>query len=72
MSYAKDMEEDILQAYDDRVFITHSGCDRKAVEAVREYLSELNYFKEIHETRAGGVVSSHCGPGTVGVLFILK
>lgn len=72
MSYAKDMEEDILKAYDDRVFITHSGCDRKAVEAVREYLSELNYFKEIHETRAGGVVSSHCGPGTLGVLFILK
>lgn len=72
MSYAKDMEEDILKAYDDRVFITHSGCDRKAVEAVREYLSGLNYFKEIHETRAGGVVSSHCGPGTLGVLFILK
>jgi len=27
-------------------------------------------FDEIYETRAGGVISSHCGPGTLGVLFI--
>ena len=29
-----------------------------------------NKFDEILETRAGGVISSHCGPGTLGVLFI--
>ena len=29
-------------------------------------------FKDIIETRAGGVISSHCGPGTLGVLFISK
>jgi fatty acid-binding protein DegV len=40
------------------------------VEAVRNYLENLNIFKEVLETRAGGVVSSHCGPGTLGVLFI--
>ena len=33
-------------------------------------LEELNLFDEIITTRAGGVVSSHCGPGTLGVLFI--
>ena len=32
----------------------------------------LGIFNEILETRAGGVISSHCGPGTLGVLFIEK
>lgn len=70
MNYAQDMEEALLKAKKDRVFITHSGCDREAVDSVREYLESLNVFDEILETRAGGVISSHCGPGTLGVLFI--
>ncbi|MFR3949558.1 MAG: hypothetical protein ACLTZM_22510 [Ruminococcus sp.] len=39
---------------------------------MRAYLKELDIFDEILETRAGGVVSSHCGPGTLGVLYIAK
>ena len=70
LSYAKDMEEDYRNAKTDRVFITHSGCDDKILESVRSYLEELNIFKEIIITRAGGVISSHCGYGTVGVLYI--
>lgn len=70
ISYVKDMEEELTKAKKERVFITHSGCDKDIVENVREYLSSLNVFSEILETRAGGVISSHCGPGTLGVLFI--
>lgn len=70
MSYAKDMEEDLKAAKPDRVFITHSGCDAAVIAEVRAYLESLNVFGEILETRAGGVISSHCGPGTLGVLFI--
>lgn len=70
LSYVKDMEEELKQADNTRVFITHSGCDRAAVEQVNAYLKDLGVFSEIWETRAGGVVSSHCGPGTLGVLFI--
>lgn len=72
MSYVKDMEADLKNARPERVFITHSGCDREIVEEVRAYLYSLGIFQEILETRAGGVVSSHCGPGTLGVLFIAK
>lgn len=72
MSYVKDMEKDLQSARPDRVFITHSGCDHAIVEAVREYLKSLGVFAEILETRAGGVISSHCGPGTLGVLYISK
>lgn len=70
MSYVKDMEEDLKKAKADRVFITHSGCDDETFEKVRAYVESLGVFEEILITRAGGVISSHCGPGTLGVLFI--
>lgn len=70
LSYVQDMEDELWQAKTDRVFITHSGCDRETVEQVRNYLEGLHVFREVLETRAGGVISSHCGPGTLGVLFI--
>ena len=70
LSYAKDLEEELKNAKKDRVFITHSGCDESIIASVREYLESLNIFDEILESRAGGVISSHCGPGTLGVLFI--
>ena len=70
MTYVKDMEDALKAARPNRVFITHSGCDRTIVEEVHSYLENLGVFSEILETRAGGVISSHCGPGTLGVLFI--
>lgn len=70
ITYVKELAEELLKAKPDRVFITHSGCDAELVESVREYLESLHVFGEILETRAGGVISSHCGPGTLGVLYI--
>lgn len=70
IKYAKDLEPLLLQGKKDRVFITHSGCRREILDDVRDYLASLNHFDEILETRAGSVVSSHCGPGTLGILFI--
>ena len=72
MNYVKDMEKDLKKARPERVFITHPGCEQETVEKVRAYLKELDIFDEILETRAGGVVSSHCGPGTLSVLYIAK
>ncbi len=72
LEYVKDMEADLKASKRDRVFITHSGCDDETIEMVRAYLKNLNIFGEILVTRAGGVISSHCGPGTLGVLFIAK
>ncbi|MBR1390429.1 MAG: DegV family protein [Lachnospiraceae bacterium] len=71
-AYAKDLEEAMKNARPQRVFITHTCTDDQTVEAVREYLEGLGIFDEVLETRAGGVVSSHCGPGTLGVLFIAR
>ena len=68
--YVQAMEPSLLKAGPDRVFITHSGSSEETVNAIKRYLEELNYFKEILITRAGCVISSHCGPGTLGVLYV--
>ena len=72
LEYVKDMEAELLQARTERVFITHSGCDDEVLNDVYRYLESLNIFKEILITRAGSVISSHCGPGTLGVLYIAR
>ena len=69
LKYVKDMEQKLVNAAPGLVFITHSGCKPDIVSKVREYLTGLGHFTNIAETRAGGVISSHCGPGTLGVLF---
>lgn len=71
-AYVKDMEDDLKRAKKNRVFITHSGCAQEVIDEVYCYLKQLDLFEEILITRAGGVISSHCGPGTLGVLFIAQ
>lgn len=70
LDYTKDLERALLTAKKERVFITHSGCDKEIIDSVYKYLEDLNHFDEILITQAGGVISSHCGYGTLGVLFI--
>ena len=70
LHYVSDMEEDLKKAKKDRVFITHSGCSQELLDQVYQYVSDLQAFDEIHVARAGGVISSHCGPGTLGVIYI--
>ena len=72
--YAHELEGRLRNADTDRVFVTHTlqEKDRAIVEETKKYLESLGIFKEILETRAGGVISSHCGPGTLGILFIEK
>lgn len=69
MKYAQELEEALLQADPTCVFVTHSGCDETIVNEVVAYLEGLDYFGKVYVTVAGGVISSHCGPGTLGVLF---
>ncbi len=54
------------------VFVTHAGCDPEIYNACIDTVKSLAPFKEVHLTRAGCTVSSHCGRNTLGVLFIRK
>ena len=67
--------EDMLSCPDvntRRVFITHTKCDKELVNQVREKVCSLIPFEEVYETTAGCVITSHCGPNTLGVLFETK
>lgn len=71
-AYVDDLMPAIKEADPRRVFITHSGCSEDIISAVKSKLEALGYFDEILVTQAGGVISSHCGPNTLGVLFYAK
>jgi len=53
-------------------FVTHSGLDEETVELARKTVEACADFREVVVTRAGCTISSHCGPGTLGVLFARK
>ena len=53
------------------VFVTHSEADSSCeylTAKVKEVLPEAN----VVESRAGCIISTHCGPGPIGVLYTLK
>ena len=55
-----------------RVFITHSGISEERIALVKAEVEKYQKFDEILITRAGCTISSHCGPNTLGVLFMTK
>ena len=53
-----------------RIFITESGAlPDSTIEMVRSTILKYQPFAEIIHTRAGCTVSTHCGPGTLGILY---
>ncbi|MBO4848315.1 MAG: DegV family protein [Clostridia bacterium] len=70
--YVCDRLANIEDVRPERIFITSAHCDQEYIDAAYEEVSKLGYFKEILITQAACTVSSHCGPNTIGVLFIHK
>ena len=56
----------------ERAFITWSTCPQPALDAVRAVCREEGHFEELLETQAGCTICNHCGPNTLGVLFVRK
>lgn len=56
----------------DRIFITHSGISEERIALVKAAVEKRMHFDEILITRAGCTISSHCGPNTLGILFLRK
>ena len=53
------------------VFLTESGeIAPEVVEEMIRLVYDMTGCREVHHTLAGCTVSTHCGPGTLGVLFI--
>ena len=56
----------------DRIFITRTDVSKESLEAVRSGVAQYGNFGNVYETVAGCTVSCHCGPGTMGILFVRK
>ena len=69
-NYVKDRLDGRDDLDDGILFITHTGVSDECHEAVMEAVSTYGHFHKVYETLAGCTVSCHCGPGTLGVLFI--
>ena len=70
--YVQDRLADIDSIRSQRIFITHANAENEAVKAAEKEIRAAGAFDEIAESRAGCTIASHCGPNTLGVLFIRK
>ena len=55
----------------DHAFVTYTSATDKMVEVAEQTLKYAG-FKNIYKTFAGATITSHCGPNTLGILFIKK
>ncbi len=61
-------EKDIRPGH---IFITDSGeVPEETLQELKAAVLEAVPGAEVHSTKAGCTVTSHCGPGTLGVLFL--
>lgn len=73
LQYVEDRLQNRTDIDKHRIFITHTKCSPEAVQAVRDKILEIAPdFEEILETTAGATITSHCGPNTLGILFVRK
>lgn len=61
--------EDIRPAL---AFVTHPAAPESVVRAALDTAAQYGSFGQVLETHAGCTVSCHCGPHTLGILFVRK
>ncbi len=70
----KQYVDDILKQYDNPdksiCFVTHSSIEPEIASEIVEYVKSKNVFDEVIETIASSTITSHCGKGTLGILYI--
>lgn len=70
--YVQDKLEGRTDIRQNRIFITHSGISEERIAMVKSLVEQYMDFDEILITRAGCTISAHCGPNTLGILFMEK
>lgn len=71
-SYVQDRLADREDLVRDELFLTYTPVSDECLAAVKSAIETHGYFQTVYETQAGCTVSCHCGPGTLGVLFVRK
>ena len=71
-SYVKDRldsREDIIR---NELFLTYTTVTDECLAAVKGAIDQYGNFNHVYETQAGCTISCHCGPDTLGILFVRK
>ncbi len=68
--YIESLAEEFPKYDKTRCFITHTLCTPEVVQVAKDAVKKYFDFDEILETNAGSVITSHCGQGTLGLLFL--
>lgn len=71
-TYVKDRLADREDLVGDTIFVTTTGVTDECYTGVMDAIHTYGHFDTIYETQAGCTVSCHCGPGTLGILFVRK
>ena len=71
-SYVKDRLADRDDLDRTHLFVTRTPVSQECLDTVTEAVNTYADFENIYWTEAGCTVSCHCGPGTLGVLFVRK
>jgi len=68
--------KDRLSGRDDvdtrRIFVTDSGITEETWQELKKAILAYQPFESVLHSRAGCTISSHCGPGCMGILFFQK
>ena len=71
-AYVKDRLEGREDIDSTNVFITNTPVDDACYAAVEAAVETYGHFENVYKTTAGCTISCHCGPGTLGVLYVRK
>ena len=71
-SYVKERLSDRDDIARETLFVTHTPVNDDCLAAVDTAIAACEQFENVYWTNAGCTVSCHCGPGTLGVLFVRK
>ena len=72
LSYADEILRDTSQMLPDKIFITYSTVPEELVQQVRQKIEDTGHFKNILISCTGSTVCCHCGPGTLGIIYMAR
>ena len=56
----------------ERLFITYAGLTKEELEDIKQQVQSKVEFQNVICQKASSAISTHCGPGTVGLFYMMK
>ncbi len=72
LDYARDRLAGRTDIDTSRVVLVDSGVDSRLADLVAGYLEEDGRFEQVIHAKVGCTIFSHCGPDTLGLMFLRK